>query len=39
VDRIRARGAELEELTPVRSSLEDVFVDLVQQDVPPGKVS
>jgi ABC-2 type transport system ATP-binding protein len=39
VDRIRARGAELEELTPVRSSLEDVFVDLVQQDVPPGKVN
>jgi ABC-2 type transport system ATP-binding protein len=39
VDRIRARGAELEELTPVRSSLEDVFVDLVKQDVPPGKVN
>jgi ABC-2 type transport system ATP-binding protein len=29
VDRIRARGAELEELSPIRSSLEDVFVDLV----------
>jgi len=29
VDRLRARGAELEELTPVRSSLEDVFVGLV----------
>ncbi len=29
VDKLRARGAELEELTPVRSSLEDVFVDLV----------
>ena len=29
VDRIRARGAQLQELTPVRSSLEDVFVGLV----------
>ena len=29
VDRLRARGAQLEELTPLRSSLEDVFVDLV----------
>ena len=32
VDRLRARGAELEELTPVRSSLEDVFVDLVKAE-------
>jgi hypothetical protein len=29
VDRLRARGASLEELTPLRSSLEDVFVGLV----------
>ncbi|HKF44499.1 MAG TPA: ABC transporter ATP-binding protein [Thermoanaerobaculia bacterium] len=29
VDRLRARGAQLQELTPVRSSLEDVFVGLV----------
>src|SRR5262245_31210042 len=29
VDRLRARGAQLEELSPVRSSLEDVFVGLV----------
>jgi ABC-2 type transport system ATP-binding protein len=41
VDRLRARGAELEELTPLRSSLEDVFVDLVRADhpgpPPPGE--
>ncbi len=37
VDRLRARGAELEELTPLRSSLEDVFVDLVRADPDPGK--
>jgi hypothetical protein len=29
VDRLRSRGAQLQELSPVRSSLEDVFVDLV----------
>jgi ABC-2 type transport system ATP-binding protein len=29
VDRLRAGGGQLEELTPVRSSLEDVFVGLV----------
>src|SRR5262249_31088496 len=29
VDRLRARGAQLQELSPVRSSLEDVFVGLV----------
>ncbi|HYV42844.1 MAG TPA: ABC transporter ATP-binding protein [Thermoanaerobaculia bacterium] len=39
VDRLRARGAELEELTPMRSSLEDVFVDLVRTDPDPGKSS
>ncbi len=37
VDRLRARGAELEELTPVRSSLEDVFVDLVRTEPDPGR--
>jgi ABC-2 type transport system ATP-binding protein len=30
IDRLRARGAELQELAPLRSSLEDVFVDLVR---------
>ena len=30
VDRLRAGGARLEELSPVRSSLEDVFVGLVR---------
>ena len=30
VDRLRAGGARLQELAPVRSSLEDVFVDLVR---------
>ena len=30
VDRVRAQGARLVELTPVRSSLEDIFVDLVR---------
>jgi ABC-2 type transport system ATP-binding protein len=30
VDRLRAGGAKLQELSPVRSSLEDVFVDLVK---------
>lgn len=29
VDRLRACGGELEELSPIRSSLEDVFVGLV----------
>jgi len=29
VDRVRARGALLEELSPLRASLEDVFVDLI----------
>jgi len=32
VDRLRARGGVLCELTPVRSTLEDVFVDLVRAD-------
>jgi hypothetical protein len=30
VDTLRARGGILSELAPVRSSLEDVFVDLVK---------
>ena len=34
VDRLRAAGARLEELSPVRSSLEDVFVGLVRGDEP-----
>ena len=34
VDRLRASGGRLEELTPVRSSLEDVFVGLVRGDAP-----
>jgi len=32
VDQARSRGAMLSELTPLRSSLEDVFVDLVRQE-------
>jgi ABC-2 type transport system ATP-binding protein len=35
LDTLRARGAELEELTPVRSSLEDVFVGLISQSPSP----
>jgi len=31
VDRLRAAGGRLQELTPVRSSLEDVFVELVRE--------
>jgi len=30
IDQLRASGAMLHELTPVRSSLEDVFVDLIR---------
>ena len=32
VDQLRARGSMLTELTPVRSTLEDVFVDLIRAD-------
>lgn len=32
VDQLRARGGILTELTPVRSTLEDVFVDLVRAE-------
>jgi len=34
VDRLRAAGAKLEELAPLRSSLEDVFVGLVGEGEP-----
>jgi ABC-2 type transport system ATP-binding protein len=34
VDRLRASGAMLQELSPVRSSLEDVFVGLVREGEP-----
>ena len=37
VDRLRAQGAVLSELSPLRSTLEDVFVDLVRaSDVQVG---
>ena len=37
VDAVRARGAVLSELSPLRSTLEDVFVDLVRaSDVQVG---
>ncbi|HUP61479.1 MAG TPA: ABC transporter ATP-binding protein [Thermoanaerobaculia bacterium] len=32
VDQLRARGGMLSELTPVRSTLEDVFVDLIRAE-------
>jgi len=32
VDQLRSRGGVLSELTPVRSTLEDVFVDLIRAD-------
>src|SRR5712692_2579928 len=35
VDRVRNRGAMLSELSPVRSSLEDIFVDLVSPSPTP----
>jgi ABC-2 type transport system ATP-binding protein len=35
VDRVRGRGALLSELSPVRSSLEDIFVDLVAPSPSP----
>jgi ABC-2 type transport system ATP-binding protein len=37
VDPLRAAGSELAELAPIRSSLEDVFVDLVKADAGEGK--
>ncbi|HSS44673.1 MAG TPA: hypothetical protein VLO07_04960, partial [Thermoanaerobaculia bacterium] len=35
VDRVRERGGLLSELSPLRSSLEDVFVDLVRAEEKP----
>lgn len=35
VDRLRARGGMLTELAPMRSTLEDVFVDLIKMSEPP----
>jgi ABC-2 type transport system ATP-binding protein len=37
VDRLRSGGAKLQELSPVRSSLEDVFVGLVTDAEPAEK--
>jgi ABC-2 type transport system ATP-binding protein len=39
VDRLRAGGACLQELAPVKSSLEDVFVDLVKAGGAPEERS
>ena len=36
VDQLRSRGGVLSELTPVRSTLEDVFVDLVRAEEAAG---
>ena len=36
MDRLRAYGGKLQELSPVRSSLEDVFVDLVREGETPA---
>jgi ABC-2 type transport system ATP-binding protein len=36
VDRLRAGGGVLTELTPMRSTLEDVFVDLIRADQVAG---
>jgi ABC-2 type transport system ATP-binding protein len=36
VDQLRARGGMLTELTPVRSTLEDVFVDLIRAEEQPS---
>jgi ABC-2 type transport system ATP-binding protein len=38
VDQLRARGGMLTELTPVRSTLEDVFVDLIRADQQSGNL-
>jgi ABC-2 type transport system ATP-binding protein len=35
VDRLRSRGSMLTELAPIRSTLEDVFVDLIKTSEPP----
>jgi hypothetical protein len=36
VDRLRSRGGILSELTPMRTTLEDVFVDLIRADQVAG---
>ena len=36
LDQLRARGGMLSELTPVRSTLEDVFVDLIRAEETPS---
>ncbi|MGH9368181.1 MAG: ATP-binding cassette domain-containing protein [Thermoanaerobaculia bacterium] len=36
VDRLRAEGRSLKELSPDRSTLEDVFLDLVRAESAPG---
>jgi ABC-2 type transport system ATP-binding protein len=38
IDEVRASGAMLEEVTPIRSTLEDVFVGLVRADQGPSSV-
>ncbi len=35
IDQLRARGALLTEMSPLRNTLEDVFVDLVKPDAAP----
>jgi ABC-2 type transport system ATP-binding protein len=39
VDRARSAGSQLHEVSPLRSTLEDVFVDLVRADEPGGSVT
>ncbi|HVR42305.1 MAG TPA: ABC transporter ATP-binding protein, partial [Thermoanaerobaculia bacterium] len=39
IDRTRASGAQLHELSPIRSTLEDVFVDLVRADEPGATIT
>ncbi|MGH9458246.1 MAG: ATP-binding cassette domain-containing protein [Thermoanaerobaculia bacterium] len=39
IDRTRAAGAQVHELAPIRSTLEDVFVDLVRTDDPGATVA
>ncbi|HEY2091255.1 MAG TPA: ABC transporter ATP-binding protein [Thermoanaerobaculia bacterium] len=36
VDRLRSRGGMLTELAPIRSTLEDVFVDIIKTSEPPS---
>jgi len=39
VDQLRASGGLLSEIAPVRSTLEDVFVDLIKTDDPGASVA